>query len=217
MNLSREKTIFFSDCFFHVSENVYEPAEDTFLLAEYLVVNVKENDFVLDVGTGCGILAVLAAKKAKKVVATDINPFAIRCAKRNIRLNNVDDKVEIREGNLFQPILENEKFTLILFNAPYLPSETWEQNEWLNQAWAGGLNGRRIIDAFIEQAPKHLTGDGKILLVQSSLSNIDKTIQSFRQKGLEAKVVAEKKMFFESIVLIQAATMRGHICFKKLL
>jgi len=178
---------------------------------------VKENDFVLDVGTGCGILAVLAAKKAKKVVATDINPFAIRCAKRNIRLNNVDDKVEIREGNLFQPILENEKFTLILFNAPYLPSETWEQNEWLNQAWAGGLNGRRIIDAFIEQAPKHLTGDGKILLVQSSLSNIDKTIQSFRQKGLEAKVVAEKKMFFESIVLIQAATMRGHICCKKLL
>jgi len=75
------KRLFFKGCVFYVDENVYEPAEDTFLLAENL--KVEPEDFVLDMGTGCGILAVLAAKKARKVVAVDINPYAIECAKKN--------------------------------------------------------------------------------------------------------------------------------------
>lgn len=203
MNSHSDKKVFFNNSLFHVFRNVYEPAEDTFLLAEHLIHNVNENDVVLDVGTGCGILAVTAAKKAKKVVATDINPFAIRCAKKNIHLNNVNEKVEVRKGNLFEPIKENEKFSLILFNAPYLPSEIWERTEWINKAWAGGLNGREIIDKFIHEAPKHLTEDGRILLVQSTLSNVEKTLENFRQNGLKAKIVAEKKTFFETIVLVQ--------------
>lgn len=204
MSLHNEKKVFFNDWFFYVSRNVYEPAEDTFLLAEHLICNVTQKDIVLDVGTGCGILAVIAAKKAKKVVATDVNPFAIRCTNKNIRLNHVSGKVEVREGNLFEPIRENEKFSLILFNSPYLPSEDWERKEWIGKAWGGGQNGREIIDEFINQAPKHLTRNGRILLVQSTLSHVDKTIENFRQKGLKAKIVAEKKLFFEKIVLVQA-------------
>ena len=68
-----------------VDEKVYEPAEDTFLLVENL--KVGQEDVVLDMGTGCGVLAVLVADKAKKVVATDINPYAIDCAKKNAKRN----------------------------------------------------------------------------------------------------------------------------------
>jgi len=192
---------------FLVDEKVYEPAEDTFLLAENL--KVEEREVVLDVGTGCGILAVLAAKKAKKVVATDINPYAINCAKKNAKMKGVEEKIEFRLGDLFQPMRPDETFSLILFNAPYLPSEPYEERSWTGRAWAGGPSGRKVIDRFIKDAPKFLTRDGRILLVQSSLSNIDKTLERFDETGLKARVVAETKIPFEKIVLIEAKRPSG--------
>jgi len=196
------KELFVKDCVFLVDEKVYEPAEDTFLLAENL--KVKEKEVVLDMGTGCGILAVLAAKKAKKVVATDINPYAIKCAKKNAKMNGVEEKIEFRLGDLFQPIRPNETFSLILFNAPYLPSEPYEERSWIGRAWAGGPSGRKVIDDFINNAPEFLTVDGRILIVQSSLSDIDKTLERFDETGLKARVIAEAKFPFEKIALIEA-------------
>ena len=78
--MSYPKKNFYKDLILHVDENVYHPAEDTYLLAENL--NVEKNDIVLDVRTGCGIIALLSARKAKEVVAIDINPYAVKCAKR---------------------------------------------------------------------------------------------------------------------------------------
>ena len=67
------KKAFFNNYFFLVGEHVYEPAEDTYLIADKM--SITEDDVVLDMGTGCGVLAVLAAKKAKNVVAVDIIPM----------------------------------------------------------------------------------------------------------------------------------------------
>jgi len=200
---SSKKKVFYNDLVFYVLQDVYEPAEDTFLLAENLAV--REDDLVLDMGTGCGILAVLAAKKAKKVVAVDLNPHAVRCTKLNAEMHGVVDKVDVRLGDLFQPIGRNEKFDVIVFNAPYLPSTSNETRIWIGRAWAGGPTGRRIIDRFIKEASRYLKRNGRILLVQSSLANIDRTLERFRQAGLEAKVIAEEKVAFETIVVIQAS------------
>ena len=204
--MKNPKKLFIKGSVFLVDERVYEPAEDTFLLVENLEVEGKE--VVLDVGTGCGILAVLAAKKAEKVVATDINPYAINCAKKNAKTNGVEEKIEFRLGNLFQPIKPDETFNLILFNAPYLPSEPSEERSWIGRAWAGGSGGRKVIDCFVRDVTEFLTVDGRILLVQSSLSDIDKTLEKFNKKGLEARVVAEVKFPFERIALIEA---RAHM------
>lgn len=183
-------------------ESVYEPAEDSFLLAESLVI--KKSDLVLDVGTGCGLLAVLAAKVAKKVVATDVNSIAVRCALQNAVLNNVADKMDIRQGELFEPIKKDERFDIILFNAPYLPSEEWEEQELASQAWAGGETGREVIDRFIREASAYLRENGRILLVQSTLSDVEQSFQMFAELDLDAKVVSEKKVDFETIVVIEA-------------
>ena len=196
------KKAIFKDHIFVVDEHVYEPAEDTFLLAERLAVT--EGDVVLDVGTGCGILAVLAAKKAKRVVAVDINPYAIECATKNAQTNGVKEKIEFRLGDLFQPIKQNESFNVILFNSPYLPSEPDEEKSWIGKAWAGGPDGRTVIDRFIGDAPSFLAEGGKIQLVQSSLSNVDKTVQMFNERNMKAKVAAQVKVAFESIVLVEA-------------
>jgi release factor glutamine methyltransferase len=195
------KKAYFKDHVFEVDEHVYEPAEDTFLVAEKL--NTKK-DVVLEIGTGCGILAILAAKNAKKVVAVDINPYAIDCAKRNAKNNGVHNRIEFRQGNLFEPIKDGEKFSLIIFNSPYLPSEPDEEKSWIGKAWAGGKTGRQIINPFIVTAPRYLIANGRILLVQSSLSDVDKTIKMFSELKLPANVVSELKFPFESIVLIEA-------------
>ena len=199
---SPKKKIFFDNHAFYILKNVYEPAEDTFLLAENLVVN--QNDVVLDVGTGCGILGILAAKKAKKVVAIDVSPHAVSCAQTNAKLNGVADKLDIRLGNLFEPVEGNEKFNVIVFNAPYLPSERSEQKTWIERSWAGGPSGRELVDQFISQAPCYLTEKGKIVLVQSTLSNVDETVQKLEEEGLKTMIIAKKKVAFETIVVIQA-------------
>jgi release factor glutamine methyltransferase len=205
---SSNKRIFFANCVFQVGENVYEPAEDTFLFAENL--HVREKEKVIDMGTGCGILGILAAAKAGEVLAVDINPYAVSCAKENAKLNHLSGKISFAQGDLFGPIRVGDGFDLILFNAPYLPSEECGDSSWLSRAWAGGVLGRDVIDGFIHEAPKYLRQDGEILLMQSTLSNVEETFRRFKEKGLTVNVVTKRNLpFFETVVLLKAKWANG--------
>lgn len=186
---------------FHVFDGVYEPAEDTLLLADNM--DVHGDDRVLDVGTGCGVLAVLAALKASWVLAVDINPYAVRCAVENARRNGVINKIDFICGDLFDPLREDLRFSLILFNPPYLPSDR-EPKDWLEYAWAGGEDGRSVIDRFLADLKKHLEPNGRLLMVQSSISDVEKTISILRSEGFTVNIIGEIKSFFEVITLIKA-------------
>lgn len=200
---SSAKRVLFKGYVFHVLENVYEPAEDSFLFAEYLLGEKAES--VLDVGAGCGILGVVAGTNAARVVAVDINPHAVRCAKKNAKLNGLIEKFSFVQGDLLGPLSASRRFDLILFNAPYLPVECGEGESWLERAWAGGKTGRQVIDRFIRQSSRHLTLGGRILLLQSSLSGIERTLRGFAERGLSTRVVSVQDLpLFESIALIEA-------------
>ncbi|WP_297516416.1 HemK2/MTQ2 family protein methyltransferase [Thermococcus sp.] len=176
--------------------DVYEPAEDTFLLAETL--EVKPGEIALDVGTGTGIIALLMARKAKRVLGVDVNPKAVELARKNALLNGIGN-VEFRLSDLFENV--SGKFDVITFNAPYLPGEPEEP---IDLALVGGETGREVIDRFIREVPDYLTENGRVYLVQSSITGIEETLNLFRKVGLRAEVVAKRHLFFEDIVVVQA-------------
>jgi release factor glutamine methyltransferase len=189
----------YNGLYFNTHPQVYEPAEDSYLLAENL--ELSRRDEVLEIGTGTGIIAVYASRKVARVVATDINPWAIKCATKNLIANRAFN-VELREGNLFEPV-SGEKFDLILFNTPYLPTAEDEVlDDDINAAWDGGINGREIIDKFLDGLCQHIREEGRVQLVQSSLSDVERTIGRLEDMGFQAEVRARKKCFFEEIVII---------------
>jgi release factor glutamine methyltransferase len=197
------KRVYYGNYMFFVDENVYEPAEDSFLFAENF--QVEAGAAVLDLGTGCGILGILVAEKARAVVAVDVNPYAVRCAKENAAFNNVRGKMAFVQGDLFTWLSPKTKFDAILFNAPYLPVDKSEADSWIERAWAGGVSGRQVIDRFISEVPRHLKLMGHVFLMQSMLADIDETVRRFADCHLTARVVAECALpFFETVVLIEA-------------
>lgn len=178
---------------------VYEPAEDTFLLAENL--KVKEGDIALDIGTGTGIIALLMAKKAEYVLGVDVNPIAIELAKENAKINGIKN-VEFRVSDLFENV--EGKFDIITFNLPYLPGRPEELKEPIDLALIGGKRGREVLDKFIDQVIDYLKPNGIIQIVQSSITGVEDTIEKFTKLGFKVEITAKERYFFEEIVVITA-------------
>ena len=86
---------------------------------------LKENQSMLDMGCGCGVIGITALKKYKlnNVVCADINGFAVKNTRRNVHLNNLDNQVTVVQSNLFSNIDKNQRFDLIFWNPPYFDGE----------------------------------------------------------------------------------------------
>jgi len=168
-------------------EKCYPPKLDSFLIAEELVKIVKKDDKVLDIGTGSGILAILAAKKGAFAVATDIHEGSAKCAKYNAFLNNVE--VDALVGNLFEPIKEEKLFDIIVSNMATLPAPPKEQyNEYTTRTVDAGPDGRKYLDPLINQIPKYLKEEGVFLTLHSNFANIEKTKNKLDDLGFGFKV-----------------------------
>ncbi len=185
----------------NIDDNVYIPAEDSYLLADNL--EIKQGQSVLEIGTGSGIVAMYASRLTDNITVTDINFDACELARKNFEDNGIEN-IEILFGNLFEPV-KNRKFDVILFNTPYLPTEEGEVlDDTINYAFDGGLDGRKVIDIFLNEVRNHLNDNGIVQIIQSSLSGNEETLEKLDQLGFVSEIAAKEHFFFEDITLINA-------------
>ena len=145
----------------------YDPQEDSDLLERH----VRKHAFgkVLDMGTGSGIQAIAAAQstKVQSVLAADTQKGVVEYCKRNIK----NDKIKFLQSDLFSKI--RGRFDTIIFNPPYLPQELKLRDLTLE----GGRKGYEVIEKFLNQVNNFLNSNGIILMVFSSLTKKQKTMQ----------------------------------------
>ena len=165
----------------------YPPSEDTFFIAEN--IESEKGDFALDIGSGSGYLTKLLSENFSFVVGTDINYEVLKeqtYKTKNLICCNSSDALKV-------------KFDLIVCNLPYLATD-----EILDIATDGGKEGFEIPKKIFDSAYVNLKENGKFIFVTSSLSNYQKLIDYAQKLGLDAKIIAKKKLFFEELILVEA-------------
>ncbi|MBI2143837.1 methyltransferase [Candidatus Woesearchaeota archaeon] len=172
---------------------VYEPAEDSLLLAAAVEKYAFGN--VLDIGTGSGIQAITAAKKkeVKSVAAADINAEALRFAEAAAAKEGVRGKITFLKSDLFSSI--KGKFDTIIFNPPYLPQD----KGIFDEAIYGGKHGYEVLQRFIGCCNSYLKDGGIALIVFSSLTNRQKVDEAIEKSCMEYEETGQKHISFEAL------------------
>lgn len=192
------------------ASTVYPPAEDSFLAAKMVAKCLEESKSgslnVLDMGTGTGILGLTAlrSKKVSEVTFVDVNQDAIEAARRNCIANNLSGKrCEFITGDLFSGV--KGRFDMIIFNAPYLPhEEALERFE--SRALDGGRDGIELTIRFLSQAKGHMNKESRIIIVASSLGNLNELEEEIERLGLKITEREKEHIFFEDIVVMAVAS-----------
>lgn len=174
---------------FAIHPEVFSPK--IFDSTEFLIENLEipEGSDVLEIGCGTGIVSIFAARKAGKVVATDISPKAVQNALENVRLHKLDSKIDVREGNLFEPIKE-EKFDRILWNFPlgYTEKEITflPERQLLDHNYS-------TLKAFLKDLKAHLNPNGVAYITFSANGSRWDLLEAFCQENnIKFEVVTEE-------------------------
>ncbi len=151
---------------------------------------------VLDLGTGSGICALVAARRAREVTGVDINPAALRCARINTLMNGLEARVDLRHGDLFAP-LAGERFDLVLFNPPFLLGRPRDDRD---AAWRSDDLPWR----FAAQLAAHLTPTGFALLLLSSFGDASAVFEAeLRTRGYLLSVHARRRYVNEIVTILR--------------
>lgn len=165
----------------------YEPAEDTFFLADH--IQDEKGHSALEIGTGSGYLTKILENNFELVIATDIDHVTITTQNQKIQ-NGVCCTGADALG---------AKFDLVVCNLPYLPSDTIE-----DKTVDGGKEGLEITHDIIKSASSCLKPGGKMLYLTSSLANYQKLMEKTRLLGFDVTILAKKKLFFEELIIVKA-------------
>lgn len=176
-----------------VNDQTYEPAEDTELLLNLIKVNRGEK--VVEVGSGSGILTVHSARLGGKVMAIDINPFAVKSTQCTVRLNQVEDRVIVLNCDMLSCV-RNYPFDVAIFNPPYLPYE--EYDSWISYSWSGGRTGIEHTIRFLDSVKAK-----RVYTLYSTLSDEEGLLKYIGSKGFKIVNRIEKAFGYESIIALE--------------
>lgn len=153
---------------------------ESFWFARF-IANHGPFEEALDLGTGTGLLASLV--DARSVTAMELDPTSAAMARFNIRLNGLENRVELVEGDLFQP-LDRRRYELVVSNPPFIPSP---QPIAMPLCGAGGSHGEAVLRRLLLGLDSHLTAAGQAVLYGESFGGADEPFIAswLRERGPE--------------------------------
>ena len=177
---------------FVVLPGVFNPAlfwSSGLLVKAILSRSVPAGAEVLDLGTGSGVAAVFAATSGARVTGVDINPAALRCARINAALNELETWIDFVEGDLFDPV-PGKRFDLITFNPPYLRGEP-------RSPFETAFRSNDVIPRFLSQVAWYLKPMGTAIVLLSSDSDIEAYHSAVEENSLLDREILRKNVLGE--------------------
>jgi release factor glutamine methyltransferase len=153
------------------------------LLGEAVLAEARADDRVLDMGTGSGVNAILAARTAREVVAVDINPYAVEAATRNAERNGVADRVRVARSDVFDAV--DGGYDLMIFDPPF---RWFAPRDELESATTD--EDYRAMTAFFRGARARLTERGRMLIFFGSTGDLAYLEELADSVGLSREVIA---------------------------
>lgn len=169
---------------------MYNPSDDTFLIADSIVD--CQGDYALEVGVGSGYLTEILCNNYKFVFGTDIDFASVKHSKTFLK--NFNNKFLIC-CDVCEPV--RFKFDIIISNPPYLPSAG--DNDIKDNAIYGGKTGTETTLRILHLVKSNLTDGGRIIFLKSSLSDDEKINRFVDENSLKKSVLAKKKSFYENL------------------
>jgi release factor glutamine methyltransferase len=188
---------------FDVTPDCLIPRPETELLVQRAIEFLRKRtgpQLVCDLCTGCGVIAVAIARNVPdaKVIATDISESALGVAAQNVEKHKLQERVELRRGDLFEPLVAQlDLFDVIACNPPYVSAAEYEALEknvkdyeprLALHAGADGLDFYRRIAGKVDG---YLKPDG-VLLLEIGYQQGEAVRELFERSGLFAEVRTEK-------------------------
>jgi release factor glutamine methyltransferase len=167
------------------------------VLAEQVLTLDLRDRTVLDLGTGSGIQALLAARGGAQVTAVDISQAAVDCAAENARRNGLADGMTVLASDLFEKVLEGLRFDLVITNPPFYSRTAANERDL---AFAGGA-ANTFFEKLSSSLPGRLEENGALVMIQSSDADFGPIERMLEARGLRASVLNEKRGLFETLTV----------------
>ena len=181
-------------CVFRIGDGAQPPKAGSLLFCRHLGARAGER--VLEIGSGMGLAAVLAARAGARVIATDVRPEAVACTRDNAARNGVADAVDVRLGDGYAPVAEL-RFDLVCASPPQMPTPPGrDRGDAEAAADNGGPDGWTLLDRLICEAPAHLVPGGRFLFTLFGFLGIEGAKARLRAAGLDPVVVARERHGF---------------------
>jgi len=201
-------------------KQVYEPAEDTFVLLDALEADADAirdlaPKICLEIGSGTGIvstfLAQIVGASNAFFICTDINPHAATCTARTGSQNKIP--IEPLVATLARPLTSRlgHAVDILVFNPPYVPTsddeaDAAQRGAGIAGSWAGGADGLQVTDALLRQVDGLLSPQGQFYLVSVKQNNVPQLRESMSKAfSLRSEIVLQRRAGCEHLFVLRFA------------